>query len=54
MNEALNRAQANYQKKCKVITIRFNRDTDADLIRWLEENEGQAGRIIKDMIRKAL
>ena len=54
MRESLERAQVNYQKKCKVITIRFNKETEADLIRWLEDHEGQAGTLIKEMIKKEL
>ena len=31
MNEALKRAQANYNKKCKVYVIRVNRETEQRL-----------------------
>ena len=48
----LKKAQKKYQKKCKILTVRINRETDPDLIRWLEENEGKAGTKIKNLIRK--
>lgn len=56
MSESLQRAQANYQEKCKVISIRFNRETEADLIDWLEVHAEtrNAGTIIKNMIRQEI
>lgn len=50
MRESLIKAQSNYQKKCKVITIRFNKESDADLIEWLAK--GNAGARIKALIRE--
>lgn len=54
MSESLQRAQANYQDKCKVITIRFNRETEPELVEWLETHAERrsAGTIIKDLIRQ--
>ena len=56
MSESLMRAQADYQKKCKVITIRFNRETETDLVSWLENHaKGRnAGTIIKNLIREEM
>jgi len=54
MNESLKNAQKEYTKKCKLVTIRMNRETEADLIAWVEANEGKAGTIIKDLIREQL
>lgn len=53
MRESLVRAQAEYQAKCKVITIRFNCETDQDLIKWLTEHakKRNTGTIIKELIR---
>lgn len=53
-SESLVRAQEKYQGKCKILTVRFNRETDADLIEWLNRNQGQASTKIKDMIRASL
>lgn len=54
MNESLKNAQKEYTKKCKLVTIRMNRETEADLIAWVEANEGRAGTLIKEMIKKEL
>lgn len=56
MSESLMRAQADYQKKCKVITVRFNRETEPDLVSWLENHaQGRnAGTIIKNLIREEI
>ena len=54
MNESLKNAQKEYTKKCKLVTIRMNRETEADLIAWVEANEGKAGTIIKNLIREEI
>lgn len=56
MSESLLRAQAEYQEKCKVISIRFNRETEPELVEWLENHakNRNAGTIIKDLIRKEI
>lgn len=51
ISESLQRAQANYQDKCKVITIRFNKETEPELVEWLKKNPGTASTKIKQMIR---
>ena len=49
MKESLKKAQANYQKKCKVYNIRINTETEADLLAWMQE--GKAATRIKKLIR---
>ena len=49
MKESLKKAQANYQKKCKVYNIRINTETEADLLAWMQE--GSAATRIKKLIR---
>ena len=49
MKESLKKAQANYQKKCKVYNIRINTETEADLLAWMQE--GRAATRIKKLIR---
>lgn len=51
MRESLKKAQANYQKKCKIINIRLNKETDADIIEILNSKENTQG-YIKELIRK--
>lgn len=53
-SDALKKAQAKYSEKCKIVTIRLNRETETDLVEWFEKNEGQASTIIKKMIRESL
>ena len=50
MQESLRRAQAEYLKKCKIINIRVNKETEPDLIEWL--NRGDAAPRIKQLIRE--
>lgn len=50
MNESLKKAQENYRQKCKIINIRVNRETEADIIEWL--SKGDAGPRIKELIRQ--
>ena len=54
MNESLKKAQKNYQDKCKIITVRVNKETEPDIIQWLEKNEGSAGTKIKELIRQSI
>jgi oligoribonuclease NrnB/cAMP/cGMP phosphodiesterase (DHH superfamily) len=54
MNEALKKAQKTYSAKCKILTVRINRETEPDLIEWLEKNEGSAGTKIKELIRQSM
>lgn len=51
MSESLLKAQETYDKKCKFVTIRLNRDTESDLVEWFEKNPGTASTKIKQMIR---
>ena len=54
MNESMKKAQRAYQEKCKIITVRVNRETEPDIIQWLEQNEGSAGTKIKELIRQSM
>lgn len=56
LSDSLLRAQAEYQIKCKVISIRFNRETEPELIEWLEAHakKRNTGTIIKDLIREEI
>lgn len=36
MNDSLKKAQATYQEKCRMVNIRFNTETEKDLIDWLD------------------
>lgn len=53
-DDPLKKAQEKYQEKCKILTIRVNRETEADIIEWLEKNDGKVGTLIKEMIRSSL
>ena len=50
MRESTKRAQENYQKKCKQFPLRINKETEADIIAWLER--GHAATRIKKLIRE--
>lgn len=50
MRESLKKAQHNYSKKCKMLQVRLNKETEADLIEWTER--GQAATRIKELIRE--
>jgi len=50
MRESLKRAQAAYGKKCKIFTLRVNKETEPDIIAWLAKPG--AGSRIKKLIRE--
>lgn len=50
MNESLKKAQETYNKKCKMLQVRINRETETDIIEWTERN--QAATRIKELIRE--
>ena len=50
MRESTKRAQANYNKKCKLYQLRVNLETEKDIADWL--NQGQTATRIKALIRK--
>ena len=52
MRESTKRAQAAYNKKCKIYTLRVNLETEADLAEWLAR--GQASTRIKALIKNDL
>lgn len=51
MNESLKKAQKAYQSKCRIVNIRFNTETETDLIEWLN-NQESVGSKIKELIRE--
>lgn len=50
MQESLKKAQAVYTQKCKIVNIRFNKETEPELIEWL--SRGKATTRIKRLIRE--
>ena len=50
MNESLKKAQKAYGQKCKVVNIRVNKETEADILAWL--SKGPAAPRIKALIRQ--
>ena len=50
MLESLKKAQSTYAQKCKIVNIRFNKETEQDLIEWL--SRGSAATRIKQLIRE--
>lgn len=53
MKESMKKAQAEYNKKCKLFQLRINREKEADIIKWLEDQENPSGKI-KELIRKEM
>lgn len=52
MKESTKKAQAAYNRKCKLYPLRVNKETEQDIIKWLECG-GYATRI-KELIRQDL
>lgn len=50
MRDSLKKAQANYDKKCRLFQIRVNRETESDIDDYL--NQPRAGTRIKELIRQ--
>lgn len=50
MRESLKKAQETYRQKCKILNIRVNKETEADILAWIEK--GNAGSRIKKLIRE--
>lgn len=50
MNEPLKKAQHSYNKKCKMLQVRINKETERDILEWTERN--QAATRIKELIRE--
>lgn len=48
MQESLKRAQETYRQKCKIINLRVNRETEPEIVEWLEK--GPAAPRIKKLI----
>lgn len=52
MNESLKKAQATYQEKCKIINLRVNKESEKEIIEWLEfqKRESYIALAIKKLI----
>lgn len=50
MNESLKKAQKAYNKKCKMVQIRINKETDTDILEWMSRN--RSATRIKELIRE--
>lgn len=50
MRESLKRAQAEYMKKCKIFSLRINKETESDILDWIARPA--AGSRIKELIRE--
>ena len=50
VKDSLKRAQQKYCKKCKIFTIRINRETESDILDWIAQPG--AGSRIKKLIRE--
>lgn len=50
MRDSLKKAQANYNKKCRVIVLRINKEAEPEIIQWLER--GRVATRIKQLIKQ--
>lgn len=50
MKDALKKAQKAYNKKCKMLQVRINKETEKDILEWTERNP--AATRIKELIRE--
>lgn len=50
MRDSLKRAQENYRKKCKLYQFRVNRETESDIVEWLDR--GDTAARLKALIRQ--
>lgn len=50
MRDSLKRAQENYRKKCKLYQFRVNRETESDVVEWLDR--GDTAARLKALIRQ--
>lgn len=51
MRDSLRRAQAKYDRKRRTWDFSVNRDTDADLVEWLER-QANVTAYLRDLVRK--
>lgn len=53
MNESLKKAQASYQEKCRIVNLRVNKETELDIIAWLDfqMEHGGVAKALKKLIR---
>lgn len=54
MNDSLKKAQANYQEKCRILNLRINKETEPEIMEWLDIMSNLCGitPAIKTMIVK--
>lgn len=52
MQESLKRAQENYRQKCRIYQFRVNRETDGDIVEWLDR--GDTAARLKALIRQEI
>ena len=50
MYESLKRAQENYRQKCRLYQFRVNRETESDVVEWLDR--GDTAARLKALIRQ--
>lgn len=50
MYESLKRAQENYRHKCRLYQFRVNRETESDIVEWLDR--GDTAARLKTLIRQ--
>lgn len=50
MRDSLKKAQANYNKKCRVVVLRINKETEPEIIKWLDH--GKVATRVKQLIRQ--
>lgn len=50
MRDSLKKAQANYNKKCRVVVLRINKETEPEIIKWLDQ--GRVATRVKQLIRQ--
>lgn len=50
MYESLKRAQENYRQKCRLYQFRVNRETESDIVEWLDR--GNTAARLKALIRQ--
>lgn len=53
MYESLKKAQASYREKCRIVNLRVNKETELDIIAWLDfqMEHGGVSKALKELIR---
>lgn len=50
MRDSLKRAQENYRQKCRLYQFRVNKETETDIVEWLDR--GNTAARLKALIRQ--